>query len=173
MNETNVLRRPLTALEMLDRCDQKMYLEADICVDLDDILYPDEDIDTTIAEYLTDTQDITNLSVSLVGCDVEKQELFLHVKGNVSSSISTRLDENEEDVEELCDELSTHLTKAANSTVAESITGTAFKSVYSDDELEKLIAAIEKLPAKELVKAYMQCKKLEGESNGTGTESNG
>ena len=35
------------------------------------------------------------------------------------------------------------------------------------------VTAVEKMSAKNLVKAYMRCKKTEGENNGTCTESDG
>ena len=89
----DVLEKPLSIMEMLDRCNADLYVEGDVIIDLSKLIDNDlEGILDIMAESLTGSSLLMDVDYSLVDI-LDKNSVVMHVRGDITNILETDMDE--------------------------------------------------------------------------------
>lgn len=94
----DVLEKPLSIMEMLDRCDadlyvEGLYVEGDVVIDLSELIDHDlEGILDIMAERLTGSPLLMDVNYSLVDI-LDKNSAIMRVRGDITNILETDMDE--------------------------------------------------------------------------------
>lgn len=89
----DVLEKPLSIMEMLDRCDADLYVEGNVIIDLSELTDNDlEGILDIMAESLTGSSLLMDIDYSLIDI-LDKNSVVMHVRGDITNILETDMDE--------------------------------------------------------------------------------
>ena len=89
-----VLEKPLSIMEMLDRCDADFYVEGDVIIDLSELIDNDiEGILDIMAERLTGSPLLMDINYSLVDI-LDENSVVMRIRGDITDILETDMDES-------------------------------------------------------------------------------